>query len=72
MKVYERKYSDFRYPDDMKKIMDYLNERGKINVSAKTIEDLYYDFSDRSCAVWLYVDDDILKDFEEWLTEVDI
>lgn len=72
MKVYERKYSDFRYPDDMKKIMDYLNERGKINVSAKTIEDLYYDFSDRACAVWLYVDDDTLEQFEEWLTEIDI
>lgn len=72
MKVYERNYTDFYYPDDMAKIMNYLNERGRVLVSAKTIESLYEDFSERACAGWLCVHDETLEEFEEWLTNVDI
>lgn len=74
MKVYKRNESaDFTYPDEMIKILDYLNEHGKILAKPSTIESLYYNFSDeRYCASWMCVDEHILEDFEKWLTEVDI
>lgn len=74
MKVYERnEFNDFTYPDEMKRILDYLNEHGKILVKPSTIESLYYDFSDEHyCASWMCVNDQMLEEFEEWLTEKDI
>ena len=74
MKVYERnEFNDFTYPDEMKRILDYLNEHGKILVKPSTIETLYYKFSDeRYCASWMCVNDDILEEFEKWLAEKDI
>ena len=74
MKVYERnEYNNFTYPDEMKHILDYLNERGKILVKASTIESLYYEFSEeRYCASWVCIDERMLEEFEEWLTEKDI
>lgn len=73
MKVYERNESCFTYPDEMERILAYLNERGKINVKASTIENLYYDFSDeRYCATWMCIDENLLAEFEEWLTDIDI
>lgn len=72
MKVYERNEDCFTYPDDMKRILDYLNERGKVNVNNSTIESLYYDFSDeRYCASWMSVNEGILAEFERWLTNVE-
>ena len=72
MKVYERNEDCFAYPDEMKQILDYLNERGTINVNASTIESLYYDFSyERYCAGWMGVNEDILAEFERWLTNVE-
>lgn len=74
MKVYERNETDnFTYPDEMKRILDYLNEHGKILARPSTIESLYYDFSDeRYCASWMCVDEQILEAFENWLTGIDI
>ena len=72
MKVYERKCSDFCYPEDMAKILKYLNERGRILVKESTIEDLYFDFSETHAAGWLIVNDGNLEEFEEWLSNVDI
>lgn len=72
MKVYERKYTKFAHPEDMKLILDYLNERGKILVREGTIENLYYEFSETHCAGWLIVHEETLAAFEEWLTKVDI
>lgn len=74
MKVYERNESiDFVYPDEMIKILDYLNKHGKILVKPSTIESLYFRFSDeRYCTGWMIVDQELLEEFEEWLTEVDI
>ena len=74
MRVYERyECNDFNYPEDMKNIIDYLNEHGKILVSNYTIENLYCEFSDeRYCAGWMSVDDEILEEFEEWLMYYDI
>ena len=74
MKVYERNESiDFVYPDEMTEILDYLNKHGKILVKPSTIESLYFRFSDvQYSASWMIVDEELLKEFEEWLTEVDI
>lgn len=41
MKIYERNESiDFIYPDEMKRILDYLNKHGKILVKPSIIESL--------------------------------
>ena len=64
MKVYERNESiDFVYPDEMIKILDYLNKHGKILVEPSTIESLYFRFSDeRYCAGWMIVDQELLEE----------
>lgn len=73
MRVYEKHSSqDFDYPDDMKRILDYLNEHGMLLVKPLTVEKLYHDFSKDRYAVWLYVDDDVLEEFANWLDELDI
>ena len=80
MKVYEL-FEDFepKYPDDMKVILNYLESRGKLNVRPKTVEGLYEDFSDDMyCAGWMSVQHrgeanyDLLQQFAEWLSKVDI
>ena len=73
MRAYEKHDSqDFDYPDDMKRILDYLNEHGTLLVKPLTVEKLYHDFSKDRYAVWLYVDDDVLEEFANWLDELDI
>jgi hypothetical protein len=69
MKVYNRYYKNrFSYPKDMELILDYLKKHGEILVNESTIESLYYDFSgDVYDAGWMSVDDELLKEFEEWL-----
>lgn len=73
MKVYTRNQPDnFTYPEDMQKIMAYLESHGTLHVNAKTVERLYYDFSETYAASWLCVRDEILEAFEEWLEEIDL
>ena len=73
MKVYERNCSKFTYPEQMKKILKYLNEHGSILVNESTIEDLYYEFSSQKYdASWMHVGQQMLVEFEEWLSELDI
>lgn len=73
MRVYERNNYNFTYPDEMKRILDYLNEHGKILVKPSTIESLYYDFSSECyCATWMCVNDNMLEKFENWLIKKDI
>lgn len=73
MRVYERKiYFDFDYPDDMKMILDYLNERGEILVGELGIQSLYYEFSNEKYeASWLKVNEQFLEEFEDWLEHYD-
>ena len=73
MRVYERKIEwDFDYPEDMKLILDYLNEHGEILVGEFFIESLYRDFSDEKyCASWMGVNDQMLEEFEDWLEHYD-
>lgn len=74
MRVYKKHNSDnFTYPDEMKRILDYLDEHGTLFVSGATVEKLYYEFSeDRYCASWLCVDDHVLAEFADWLNKYDI
>jgi len=72
MKIYE-KYEHFEFPDDMKKIMDYLRAHGTVYVSAGVIEDFYRRYSeDEFCAQWMNVDGNILEHFSDWLYEFDV
>ena len=69
MRAYERnEYNNFRYPEDMKLIIDYLKTHGKILVKYSVIENLYYDFSEEKYdASWMSVDKKRLEEFEEYL-----
>lgn len=73
MRVYERKLKfEYEYPEDMKLILDYLNEHGEILVGELIIEDLYRDFSDEKyCASWMGVNEQRLEEFEDWLEHYD-
>lgn len=73
MRVYERKIEfDFDYPEDMKLILDYLNEHGEILVGELGIERLYREFSDEKyCAGWMSVSNQMLEEFEDWLEHYD-
>jgi hypothetical protein len=74
MEVYERKNEYYyRFPEDMERILEYLNEHGQVLVDGRTIEVLYEDFSDEKyCAGWMCVDNHILEEFEEWLNDYDM
>lgn len=73
MRVYERKVDfNFDYPDDMKLILDYLNEHGEILVGELVIESLYRDFSyEKYYASWIGVNERTLEEFEDWLEHYD-
>lgn len=74
MRVYKKHSSqDFTYPDEMKRILDYLNKHGTLLVKPLIVEKLYYEFSeDRYSASWMCVDDRMLEEFSNWLDEYDI
>lgn len=74
MKAFElfKKY-DYEYPEEMEKILNYLSEHGKVNVSSKTIESLYYDFSDEKYdAIWISVSSQTLEELADYLSEIEI
>lgn len=73
MRVYERKIKfDYDYPEDMKLILDYLNEHGDILVGELVIESLYRNFSnEKYCAGWMSVKEQTLEEFEGWLQNYD-
>ena len=74
MRVYEKHESrDFTYPDEMERILSYLNENGTLLVKPTTVEKLYYEFSeDEYCASWMCVDDGLLEEFADWLDKKEI
>ena len=73
MKVWTRnKPNGFTHPEDMQKILAYLESHGQLHVSAKTVERLYYDFSDTWDAGWMSVNDEILEAFADWLENIDL
>ena len=59
---------EYQYPEDMATIIAYLRCHGQIHVPFKKIDELYHNFSEEEyCAGWMHVDEDILKEFEQWL-----
>lgn len=73
MKAFEFNNSIFEYPDEMDKILNYLNDNGKLNISAKDVEELYQGYSDDVwCAGWMCVSDEILESFANWLSEIEV
>ena len=73
MKAYIPNYSGCMYPNEMRKILNYLNANGTLTVDERKLETLYEYYSeDRWCAGWMCVNDDILEDFAEWLSEVEV
>lgn len=63
----------YSYPEQMEKILDFLNANGQLNVADATVECLYREFSeDRYCAGWMIVDENLLAEFAEWLSNYDV
>lgn len=73
MKAYiKNSVNNFDHPEDMRKILEYLNKNGKLNVSNKVVENLYREFSDRYAAGWLCIDEELLEEFADYISKVDI
>lgn len=63
----------YEFPEDMKMIMAYLNEHGKVLVEEKLIEQLYRCFSeDVFAAQWMLPVEETTARFAEWLAGIDI
>lgn len=76
MRVYrlnpKHDYDDCSHPADMIYIMCGLEDMGEVLVSAKTIESLYYEFSDKCGCGWRIVDEESISEFAEWLDEYEL
>ena len=74
MKAYtKRDECTFDYPDEMAKILEYLEAHGTLHDSARTVQSLYRDYScERWSAGWIGVNDEILEEFADYLAEIDI
>lgn len=63
----------FTYPEEMKKIMNYLDTYGKLNVSSASVEILYRKYSHNYWGVkWEPVSDFTLESFARWLSEQEV
>lgn len=73
MRAYKRYNTQkFIHHEDMVFILKYLKKYGEILVDESTIERLYYGFSDEKyCAGWMSPSEETLREFEEWLNELD-
>ena len=68
--LFERlKYKRFDHPEDMRKIIEYLESIGKIYITYKELEAYYYKYSDSVCCGWRIVDKDSLEEFANYLEE---
>ena len=66
--LFERfNYNRFDYPEDMKKIIKYLESIGRLYITYKEVEDYYYKYSDSVCCGWRIVDEDSLEEFAAYL-----
>ena len=70
MRVWKRNFGLYGYPEDMQKILNYLNENGTVYVSGEAIEKLYRQFSDDMyCAGWMGVSEERIEEFANWLED---
>ena len=73
MKAFEFNDDIFDFWDDLEKILKYLNNNGKLNITPKRVEELYYAYSDEVwCAGWISVNDERLASFAKWLSEIEV
>ena len=74
MKVYVKNAQyKYQFPEDMERILTYLNENGELFVDGFTVEKLYEKFSDECyCAGWITVDHYTLSEFADWLEKYDL
>lgn len=64
---------EFDFPDGMAELKRRLEDvDAKVNVSDKTLEILWYAFSERYSACWLGVDDETFEDFCEWVSKYSV
>lgn len=62
----------FRYQEDLTKIINYLNNHGKLFIQEDTVEVFYYKFCDEKfSAGWMTPDEDTLEYFADWLADLD-
>ena len=73
MRVYrlnpKHDFDECNHPTDMIYIISFLEDIGEVLVSAKTIENLYYEFSGEHACGWRIVDEESISEFAEWLNE---
>ena len=73
MKAYEPHKTQFEFWVDMEMILNYLNANGKLNITPERVEELYEGYSeDVWCASWMGVSEEILEDFANWLSEIEV
>lgn len=65
-------YDNCDHPADMIYIMAMLEDKGEVLVSVKTIEDLYYEFSDKCACGWRSLSNESMDEFAEWLDEYEL
>ena len=68
--IFKRFIDNFisEYPEDLKKIRDYLEGIGELKCSDRKLDMLWRDFSDECyCASFLSPDNDTLERFANWL-----
>lgn len=73
MKAYIQNKSEFDYPEDMERILAYLERYGTLNISHREVEILYRKYSEDSwCAGWVEATDNKIASFAKWLSEVEV
>lgn len=68
---FKRKHEEecyIQYPDDVKKIREYLEKIGELEAADAEIDNYWSLYSDeRFCAGWMGVNEDLLDKFADWL-----
>ena len=64
---FSSRFNKFDYPEDMKKIIKYLESIGRLYITYKEVEDYYYRYSSCVCCGWRIVDEDSLEEFANYL-----
>lgn len=73
MKAYIQNKSEFSYPEDMERILAYLEKHGTLNISHREVERLYREYSEDSwCAGWVEATDHKIAGFAKWLSEIEV
>ena len=68
---FKRKHEEecyIQYPDDVKKIREYLAKIGNLDAADEEIDNYWSQYSDEKfCAGWMGVNENLLDGFADWL-----